>query len=85
MQDAVLTSQPTLSHLEDAATRRDLERLSPALEDFFGRQYREKRVVRMVLIVAVLRQLVPALRAAWPEVELIMRADSGFCRPEFLT
>ena len=35
--------------------------------------------------VAVLRRLVPVLRTAWPGVELLLRADSGFCRPELLT
>lgn len=32
--------------------------------------------------VAVLRRLVPLLRQRWPGVELVVRADSGFARPE---
>ncbi len=31
---------------------------------------------------AVLRRLVPHLRQRWPEVEILLRADSGFARPE---
>jgi hypothetical protein len=31
---------------------------------------------------AVLRRLLPLFRASWPEVEVIVRADSGFARPE---
>jgi len=148
-----LASQPTLSRLENAVSRRDLLRLSLALLDFFVRQHQGERVVRLVLdldatedpthgqqefnfynhhyrshcylpllayatltvadaeggrqelpeqellgallrrvdrdgafrTTAVLRRLVPVLRAAWPEVEIILRADSGFCRPDVLT
>lgn len=151
--DPDLASQPTLSRLENAVSRRDLFRFSLALLDFFVRQHQGERVVRIVLdldatedpthgqqefnfynhhyrshcylpllayatvtvadadgvcqelpeqellgallrrvdrdgafrTTAVLRRLVPVLRAAWPEVELILRADSGFCRPDILT
>jgi len=31
---------------------------------------------------AVLRRLVPLLREAWPGVQVVLRADSGFARPE---
>lgn len=31
---------------------------------------------------AVLRRLLPLFRAFWPDVEVIVRADSGFARPE---
>jgi len=34
---------------------------------------------------AVLRRLVPLLRETWPGVEVIVRADSGFARPELYT
>jgi hypothetical protein len=30
-------------------------------------------------------RIVGQIRAAWPEVQIIMRADSGFCRDELLT
>lgn len=33
---------------------------------------------------AVLKLLVKGLRAAWPQVKIIVRADSGFCRRRFL-
>ena len=33
---------------------------------------------------AVLKLLVDALRAEWPDVEVILRADCGFCRPRIL-
>lgn len=33
---------------------------------------------------AVLRLLVDALRAEWPDVEVILRGDCGFCRPRIL-
>ena len=31
-----------------------------------------------------LERIVPKLRAAWPQVKIIIRADSGFCRDEIL-
>jgi len=34
--------------------------------------------------VAVLERLLPQLRAAWPQVRIIVRGDSGFCREEIL-
>jgi hypothetical protein len=34
--------------------------------------------------VAVLRRLVPLLRQQWPGVEVLVRADSGFARPELI-
>jgi len=34
--------------------------------------------------VAVLDWLIPRLRAAWPQVRIILRADSGFCREEIM-
>ena len=33
---------------------------------------------------AVLALLVRALRAEWPDVEVVMRADGGFCRPRVM-
>jgi Transposase DDE domain group 1 len=33
---------------------------------------------------AILKLLTKRLRAVWPEVRLIVRADSGFCRPKML-
>ncbi len=33
---------------------------------------------------AVLKLLVDALRAEWPDVEVILRGDCGFCRPRIL-
>ena len=33
---------------------------------------------------AILKLLTERLRAAWPEVKLILRADSGFCRDQML-
>jgi hypothetical protein len=150
---AALASQPTFCRFENAASRRDLWRLSRALLAFFVRQHQDERVVRITLdldatedpthgqqefnfynhhyrshcylpllayatvtvadangerqelpeqellgallrrvdrdgayrTTAVLRRLVPVLRTAWPEVEIILRADSGFCRPDVLT
>lgn len=35
--------------------------------------------------VAELERIVAQLRAAWPEVKIILRADSGFCRDELLS
>src|SRR5262245_27781995 len=35
--------------------------------------------------VEVLEWLIPQLRAAWPQVRLILRADSGFCRDEIMS
>jgi Transposase DDE domain group 1 len=35
--------------------------------------------------VDVLDWLIPQLRAAWPAVRIILRADSGFCRDEIMT
>jgi len=34
---------------------------------------------------AILSLLVKRLRKAWPEVRIVLRADSGFCRPRMLT
>ncbi|WP_123589773.1 IS1380 family transposase [Salinisphaera orenii] len=33
---------------------------------------------------AILRLLVHALRARWPDVEIVLRADAGFCTPRIL-
>ena len=33
---------------------------------------------------AILALLVKRLRQAWPEVKIVLRADSGFCRPRML-
>lgn len=33
---------------------------------------------------AILRLLVHALRARWPDVEIVLRADAGFCTPKIL-
>ena len=35
--------------------------------------------------VAELERVVAQLRAAWPKVKIILRADSGFCREELLS
>ncbi|MBW8056311.1 MAG: IS1380 family transposase, partial [Nitrospira sp.] len=35
--------------------------------------------------VEELKRIVPRLREAWPEVELIVRGDSGFCRDPIMT
>ena len=32
-----------------------------------------------------LQRIIPQLRAAWPQVRLILRADSGFCREEIMS
>src|SRR5262245_61855491 len=34
--------------------------------------------------VAELERLIPQIRAAWPEVRIVLRADSGFCREEIM-
>ena len=34
---------------------------------------------------AILKLLVRRLRQAWPDVRIILRADSGFCRPKMLS
>lgn len=34
--------------------------------------------------LAVLRRLVERLRAQWPHVAIVFRADAGFCKPELL-
>ncbi len=35
--------------------------------------------------VEELQRIVPRLREAWPEVEIVVRGDSGFCRDEIMT
>jgi hypothetical protein len=35
--------------------------------------------------VEELARIVPQIRAAWPEVEIVIRADSGFCREAIMT
>jgi hypothetical protein len=35
--------------------------------------------------VEELQRIIPQLRAAWPDVRLILRADSGFCREEIMS
>lgn len=35
--------------------------------------------------VEELSRIVPQIRHAWPEVEVVIRADSGFCREEIMT
>src|SRR5262245_33351760 len=35
--------------------------------------------------VEELQRIIPQLRAAWPHVRLILRADSGFCREELMS
>jgi hypothetical protein len=34
--------------------------------------------------VAELERIVPQIRAAWPQVRIVLRADSGFCREEIM-
>ncbi len=34
--------------------------------------------------VAELERIIPHLRAAWPQVRILLRADSGFCREEIM-
>ena len=34
--------------------------------------------------VAELERIIPQIRAAWPEVRILLRADSGFCREEIM-
>lgn len=36
------------------------------------------------VVTALLRRLIDALRQAWPKVRIVVRADSGFCRPRVL-
>lgn len=36
------------------------------------------------VVTAVLKRLIDALRQAWPRVRIIVRGDSGFCRPRVL-
>jgi hypothetical protein len=34
--------------------------------------------------VAELERIIPQIRAAWPQVRIVLRADSGFCREEIM-
>lgn len=36
------------------------------------------------VVTALLKRLVDALRHAWPKVRIVVRGDSGFCRPRVL-
>ena len=36
------------------------------------------------VVTALLKRLIDALRQAWPKVRIIVRGDSGFCRPRVL-
>ncbi len=36
------------------------------------------------VVTAVLKRLIDALRQAWPKVRIVVRGDSGFCRPRVL-
>lgn len=45
---------------------------------------RESRIDAAKHAGAVLKALVGRLRAAWPEVRIVLRADSGFCRRRLL-
>jgi hypothetical protein len=36
------------------------------------------------VVTALLKRLIDALRQAWPKVRIVVRADSGFCRPRVL-
>lgn len=36
------------------------------------------------IVTAVLKRLVDALRQVWPKVRIVVRGDSGFCRPHVL-
>jgi hypothetical protein len=35
--------------------------------------------------LAEIRRIVAQIRAAWPEVKIILRGDSGFCRNELMS
>jgi hypothetical protein len=37
------------------------------------------------VVTAVLKRLIDALRQAWPRVRIVVRGDSGFCRPRVLS
>ncbi len=36
------------------------------------------------VVTALLKRLIDALRQAWPKVRIVVRGDSGFCRPRVL-
>lgn len=36
------------------------------------------------VVTALLKQLIDALRQAWPKLRIVVRGDSGFCRPRVL-
>lgn len=36
------------------------------------------------VVTALLKRLIDALRRAWPKVRIVVRGDSGFCRPRVL-
>ena len=35
--------------------------------------------------LAEIRRIVTQIRAAWPEVKIVLRGDSGFCRNELMS
>lgn len=81
MQTAVgrvdaLASSPKLSRLETRATRAQALALHGVLIEQF--------IDGAKNAAAVIRLLVQRLRQAWPEVRIIVRGDSGFCRQRLL-
>src|SRR5918911_2823648 len=134
---APLASQPTLSRLENAMTRRACDRRAVALVEFYLRERERDGVPTRILVdldgtddptdgsqegtayhafygqhmyhpllifdgdttqlitavlrpgnahasrgvVAILKRLLPVLQQRWPEVQIIVRADSGFAVP----
>ena len=85
MQTAVgraeaLASAPTLSRLETASTPEHAAALHEVLMQQFIASH-DKAPKELVLDVDATH--VP-LRRAWPKTKIIVRADSGFCRPRVL-
>src|SRR6266511_2445850 len=89
--DRDLCSQSTISRLENLPDARTLLRLGRALVVVFDGEgrfvtalLRPAKRPKGVEIRAFLRRIIRAIRAHWPQVEILLRADSHYACPDVM-
>src|SRR5258707_4594779 len=87
---ADLCSQPTISRLENPPGATALKRMMAAMVELFCDSFDEvpRRILRAgktpdgAEVALVLRHVIGRIRARWPAVEIVVRGDSHYGRPE---
>src|SRR5260221_4629480 len=87
---ADLCSQPTISRLENLPGATALKRMMAAMVELFCDSFDQvpRRILRAgktpdgAEVALVLRHVIGRIRARWPAVEIVVRGDSHYGRPE---